>query len=441
MNEQARTNPELIEENASLKQQIQELEQSDSERKQVEEALRKSEANYRQLFDNSPTGIFQANFRTGKFTKANDAFCEYLGYSQKEITSLSPYDILTNEGKQLFSERLSKMNLGDKVPENPEFEIIDKNGKRRLVQLNTKNIYDSEGLLGADVVAHDITERKRAEEALRTQNKTFSQVLNGLDALVYVVDMKTYEIVFINTYGQNIWGDIKGKICWQTIQTDQAGPCEFCTNSKLIGPGGNPTEGVVWEFQNTVNKRWYDCRDRAIHWPDGRIVRIEIATDITRRKQVDEVIKNRERELEAKTRNLEELNTALKVLLKQREDDKNDIEKRTMSNVKDLIIPYIEKLKKGSLDSKDMAYLRIVESNLNGILSPFSHRLSTKYMSFTPKELQIAHLIAEGKTTKEIAELLNTSTGTIDFHRNNIRNKLNLKNRRANLRSYLLTLS
>jgi DNA-binding CsgD family transcriptional regulator len=88
-----------------------------------------------------------------------------------------------------------------------------------------------------------------------------------------------------------------------------------------------------------------------------------------------------------------------------------------------------------------MAYLRIVESNLNGILSPFSHRLSTKYMSFTPKELQIAHLIAKGKTTKEIAELLNTSSGTIDFHRNNIRNKLNLKNRRANRRSYLLTLS
>jgi DNA-binding CsgD family transcriptional regulator len=104
-------------------------------------------------------------------------------------------------------------------------------------------------------------------------------------------------------------------------------------------------------------------------------------------------------------------------------------------------IPYIEKLKKSSLDSKNMAYLRIVESNLNGILSSFSHRLSTKYMSFTPKELQIAHLIAKGKTTKEIAELLNTSSGTIDFHRNNIRNKLNLKNRRANRRSYLLTLS
>jgi len=127
---------------------------------------------------------------------------------------------------------------------------------------------------------------------LQTQNKTFSQVLNGLDALVYVVDMKTYEIVFINSYGQRIWGDINGKICWQTIQVGPLAPCEFCTNSKLVGPDGNPTEGVVWEFQNTVNERWYDCRDRAIYWPDGRIVRMEIATDITSRKKAEEALRH-----------------------------------------------------------------------------------------------------------------------------------------------------
>ena len=125
--------------------------------------------------------------------------------------------------------------------------------------------------------------RKQAEE-MRILNDSLSQILNSIDALVYVTDMKTYEMIFVNTYGQNIWGDIQGKICWQTIQTGQTGPCEFCTNDKLIGCDGEPTEGVVWEFQNTVNKRWYNCRDRAIYWPDGRIVRMEIATDFTERK-------------------------------------------------------------------------------------------------------------------------------------------------------------
>lgn len=112
-----------------------------------------------------------------------------------------------------------------------------------------------------------------------------------------------------------------------------------------------------------------------------------------------------------------------------------------MTNVKYLVLPYIEKLKKSSLETKDAAYISIIESNLKDIISPFSHRPSSKYMTFTPKELQVANLIREGKTTKDIAELLNASPGTIDFHRNNIRKKLNLKNRRANLRSYLLPLS
>jgi len=148
-----------------------------------------------------------------------------------------------------------------------------------------------------DELGKEIKERMAAEDALITQNKTFSEVLNGLDALVYVIDMKTYEIVFINTYGQNIWGDIKGKICWQTIQAGQAGPCDFCTNSKIVRPDGNPAEVVAWEFQNTVNKRWFDCRDRAIYWPDGRIVRMEIATDITKRKEIEEALRESDDEL------------------------------------------------------------------------------------------------------------------------------------------------
>lgn len=174
----------------------------------------------------------------------------------------------------------------------------------------------------------------------------------------------------------------------------------------------------------------------------GNIVgAIESIRDITERRQAEKALKKREMELEVKSRNLEELNTALKVLLKQRETDKDELEERTMTNVKHLVLPYIEKLKKSNLETKDTAYISIVESNLKDIISPFSHKLSSKYMTFTPKELQVANLIKEGKTTKDIAELLNASPGTIDFHRNNIRKKLNLKNRRANLRSYLLTLS
>lgn len=120
---------------------------------------------------------------------------------------------------------------------------------------------------------------------------TISTVLDSLDALVYVSDMNTHELLFFNEYGKAIWGDAVGKICWATLQTGQSGPCEFCTNDKLLDENGQSNGVYVWEFQNTVDGHWYQCRDQAIQWIDGRIVRMEIATDITERKQAEEELK------------------------------------------------------------------------------------------------------------------------------------------------------
>jgi PAS domain S-box-containing protein len=145
-------------------------------------------------------------------------------------------------------------------------------------------------------------------------------------------------------------------------------------------------------------------------------------------------------ELENKSRNLEEVNTALKVLLRQREEDKNELEERVLSNVKELVLPSLEMLKKCPLDSKGESYLNLVESTLLQIISPFSVRLSSKYYSLTHTEIEVANLIREGKTTKELAELFHITKDTIDAHRKNIRKKLGLRKTKTNLRSYLLSL-
>jgi DNA-binding CsgD family transcriptional regulator len=166
-----------------------------------------------------------------------------------------------------------------------------------------------------------------------------------------------------------------------------------------------------------------------------------IARDISHRKRAEDELKKRERELEAKSRNLEEVNIALKVLLKQREEDKTDLEEKVLTNIKKLVEPYLEKLRRTRVDINQTAYINIIETHLNDILSPFQRNLSAKYPNLTPREIQITNLIKEGKTTKEIAEILNSSQGAIDFHRNNIRNKLGLKNKNTNLRSHLLSFS
>jgi len=162
--------------------------------------------------------------------------------------------------------------------------------------------------------------------------------------------------------------------------------------------------------------------------------------DVTEQKKAQEALRKREAELAEQSRHLEEVNAALKVLLKRREEDKNDLEEKVLANVKELVLPYVEKLKNSRLRSDQMTLVGILESNMQEISSPFVTKLSSRFLGLTPAEIQVASLIKDGKTSKEIATLLHTSENTIRSHRFHIRSKLDLKNKKVNLRSYLRSL-
>ncbi len=163
--------------------------------------------------------------------------------------------------------------------------------------------------------------------------------------------------------------------------------------------------------------------------------------EIEERKKIETSLRETEEHLRDQSLNLQETNTALKILLKQRDKDKADLEEKVMANVKSLILPYIEKLKNTPISSSQQTYLEILENNAQDMVSPYMKKLSSQYQQLTPMQIQVADLVKAGKTTKEISELLNLSDRAIEFHRNNIRNKLGLKKKKMNLRSYLLSLS
>lgn len=123
-------------------------------------------------------------------------------------------------------------------------------------------------------------------------------ILDHMSGIVYVADMETYEILYANQETRDRFNDVVGKICWQTLQSGQTGPCEFCSNPKLIDSDGKPTGFYKWEVQNTVNHRWYDVLDRALNWHDGRLVRLCESIDITDRKKAEEELSQYKEELE-----------------------------------------------------------------------------------------------------------------------------------------------
>jgi DNA-binding CsgD family transcriptional regulator len=157
-------------------------------------------------------------------------------------------------------------------------------------------------------------------------------------------------------------------------------------------------------------------------------------------KELEKQVKEHTQKLQIQKVSFEETNAALKVLLKKKEREKKDIEDDVLTNVKRLILPYIKKMKKTKLDDRQKAFLSIIESNIDEIISPFSRRMSIKESNLTPKEIQIANLIMQGATSKKIGEIMEISPRTVDAHRKNIRKKIGLQQKRANLRSYLLSL-
>jgi DNA-binding CsgD family transcriptional regulator len=173
---------------------------------------------------------------------------------------------------------------------------------------------------------------------------------------------------------------------------------------------------------------------------DGDIVgAIEIVRDITDKKRLVNELEAREKELRAKSKFLEEANVALKVLLERREKDKIDLQEDVVMNVQRLVTPYVGRLRRTKHSAEQAALLDVLESNLEAITSPFLRNITARHRNLTPREVEIAAFIKQGRKTKQIAEMLNLSPRSVDFHRANLRRKLGVK--RANLSSVLRTVS
>jgi hypothetical protein len=250
----------------------------------------------------------------------------------------------------------------------------------------------------------------------------------------YSVLRKCEELLVRDAYRQAAWRD----------NQDLEHGMSFYIGYPLAWPDGT-LFGTICVLDRRENEKAILHRDLLIEF--CRLVEGDLAllTEMAERKRLESelqaALQQLERRVEERTRELEDTNTALRVLLSQVESSRLAFEEKILRQIETLVVPHIARLRQSRRSCQsDQAYLDILDANLRKITSSFANKLVAAFERLTPTETEIAQLVIAGKSTKDIAQALSRETSTIDFHRNNIRRKLGLENKRVNLRNHLLSL-
>jgi len=438
MKDEDKTKDQLVHELGDLRRHIAELENSEIRNKPVEDQIQHRNGFLHLILEALPHPFYVIDAFDYTISVANSA--AQLGPLSEDTTC---HDLTHKNDRPCASaghpcpvEEIKKK----RKPVSVEHIHYDKDGNPRNVEVHAFPIFDSEGNVSQIIESSiDITKRRLAEEALRAQTRRNETILQSAMDGFFLID----------TEGKVLSANRAASIISGYSQEEMVG-----MHTREFEFRETPEEAS--ERVETVIRKGFQRFETKMRRRDGTIVDLDVSTnfidlggekfffsffrDVTKRKQAVQELKKREKELEIKTGNLEEVNTALTVLLKRRDEDKTDLEEKVLYNMKKLIEPYVEKLKKSGLDEKQEALLGILKSNLDDIISPFSRRLTSQFMQLTPAEIKVANLVRQGKTTKDIAGLLNLSSRTIESHRKNIRKKIGLKEKKANLRTRLLSI-
>ena len=404
-----------------------------TKRKKSEKALRESEATLRTVIESLPFDFFLID-EGGRYALQNTKCKQTYG----DIIGKRPEDLhVKKETWELWRVNNQRAFSGEVIEEDVYFELEGKGRYYHNIISPIREANKIRGILGINI---DISERKEAEEALKQSEEKFRSLAEESPNMIFINNKG--RVVYANQKCEKMMGYSKAEFYSESfdfrsliasehqnlvmsafqkhMEGEEVDPYEY----ELVTKNGEQLEVII-----TTKLINYE-NDKAI---------LGIVTDITERKKAEKALMHIDKELREKTQSLEELNTALKVLLEKREEDRIQGEEKVLMNLQELVAPYLEKLKNEGLNRNQKTYVDIIESNLDEIISPFTLRLSSSHLHLTPTEIQVANLIKQGKRSKEIAELIYSSPKAVAFHRGNIRKKLGLQNKKTNLRSYLLS--
>ena len=416
-----------------------------TERKRAEETLRESEHYFRSLLFNMHEDILVID-RDYRITDVNNTLLVTAGLKYEEVIGRHCYEI--SHGYNEPCERNGEDCMMREVfetgkPGNCRHQHIQADGSKVWVDILLSPLRDEYGNVTHVIEAiRDVTDLVEMQDVLRESEENFRALAENANDGILIAAGEEGGNVYANKRAAEITGysvtELLGIGLHELVAPGEIKEVADRYKRRLAAknvPGEYETK-LVRQSREIFPVELSSARSV---WK-GEPASIIIIRDITNRKRAEEAVRKSEAELVEKSRHLEEVNAALKVLLKQREGDKADLEERLLANVKELVLPYVERLKNSRLHSDQMTLVGILESNMKEIVSPFVTKLSSRFLSLTPTEIQVASLIKDGKTSKEIASVIHASENTVRSHRFHIRSKLGIKNKKVNFRSYLQSL-
>ena len=421
-----------------LEQRNKELEKEVVNCKRLEKALQESEKRFKNVTNSIEELIVlvDQNFKIQlinstlaqawniSFDDCAGKYCYELFYGRKHICEGCPAIKVLDEGKVIRAA----------LRYRPDGRIIDRTAY--------PFIEDNGDISGVIVIGCDIAQQKQTEEELRKSEEKYRTLLETTLQGCWLINPE-HKTVEVNPSICKMLGyrpdEILGKTPFDFV--DDENRKIFVEQTSKISTTSHRSYEITLKKKNGQDLQTY-FNATTIRAESGEVRgSFAFISDITDIKQTEQRLKQKEKELEIKNIRLEEMNTVLKVLLQKRDEDKTELEEKVMTNITELVLPYVAKLKNTGLNHRQEIFADIIQSNIEEIISPFAHKLSHKYLNFTPAELKVAYLVKQGLRTKEIAKLLNSSPETITRHRKSMRKKLKLTDKKSNLRTHLLSLT
>jgi PAS domain S-box-containing protein len=400
-----------------------------TERKLSEITLKESEKRYRDLAELLPQGIFEAD-RQGLITYANRSALEMYGITLEDIREgYTIADSTTPDERDRITGTFKRILSGEKGVQE-EYACIRKDGSV-FPSLILANAIIRGGLCdGIRGVVADITIQKEMMNRLEESEARYRTLFNstGTSTVLIEEDM-TISLANEEFYRFSGYPPATELKFPALIHDDDREFMMEYHRKRRIDAQSVPRS---YEFRHVRRNGEVGNAFLTIGMIPGTKRSVASIVDITDLKHIQE-------ELRTKSSNLEDANAALRVLLKHREEDKAELEKNILTNLKEVVFPFLDKLKVEKLSSSEMGIVSIIEQNLREVTSPFLRNISSRYSKLTPREIEILVLVKEGRSTKEISRILNTSERTIDFQRNGIRKKMGITKRKINLRTFIMT--